>query len=502
MRSLARTGLVVLALVTASFAGVTITSPANGSTVTSPTHFVASATSNYPVTAMAIYVDNNRAFVASASSLDTYVSMTPGTHYVVVQAWDSTGAVFKDPITLNVSSTPVGSVTISSPTNGESVTSPVNFVASATSSAPITAMRIYVDGASTYTTYSSSLNVPIAIASGSHYVVVQAWDSTGAVFKSAVTITVVAAPSAGVTVSSPANHATVSSPVNFAASATSASPITAMRIYVDGANAYTVNAAYINAPVAMSPGAHNVVVQAWDSTGAVLKTALSLTVSPAPPSVPAYATTVSRIEEMPAWESCTVCAGAGANGPVASYSMAQGISWPSADGNAAQFWLGGNTPYANALWWKQLGANSAPTHFVYDLYFYVTNPEYAQALEFDLNHTTGGFRYIMGVQCNMRDTGVWEVWDGVGQTWRTLSLACTPPAANQWHHLTEEFSHDAAGNLTFVAITMDGAKYWVNRTYGSLPNTANDLNAAFQMDGDYAQHAYSVWLDQVTLYYW
>ena len=54
---------------------------------------------------MRIYVDNVSAYLVSASSLNTSVTMSAGTHSVVVQAWDSTGAVFKTPLSLTVSGT-------------------------------------------------------------------------------------------------------------------------------------------------------------------------------------------------------------------------------------------------------------------------------------------------------------------------------------------------------------------------------------------------------------
>jgi hypothetical protein len=44
---------------------------------------------------MRIYVDNVSKYVVSAASINTYVSMASGTHNLVVQAWDATGAVLK-----------------------------------------------------------------------------------------------------------------------------------------------------------------------------------------------------------------------------------------------------------------------------------------------------------------------------------------------------------------------------------------------------------------------
>ena len=52
-------------------------------------------------------------------------------------------------------------------------------------------MRIYIDNVSAYFTSAASLDVSLAVASGTHNVVVQAWDSSGVVFKSSlVTMTV------------------------------------------------------------------------------------------------------------------------------------------------------------------------------------------------------------------------------------------------------------------------------------------------------------------------
>jgi hypothetical protein len=51
---------------------------------------------------MRVYVDNvSKDFVHSAS-VDTQLSMSSGTHHLVFQAWDSTGAVFKASKTITV----------------------------------------------------------------------------------------------------------------------------------------------------------------------------------------------------------------------------------------------------------------------------------------------------------------------------------------------------------------------------------------------------------------
>lgn len=86
---------------------VNVTSPVSGSTVTSPVHFVASAQSpaHRHITAMRIYVDYKSVYSVQAAKLDTYVSMTQGSHRITVQAWDSSGSVYKKGLSLTVTGT-------------------------------------------------------------------------------------------------------------------------------------------------------------------------------------------------------------------------------------------------------------------------------------------------------------------------------------------------------------------------------------------------------------
>jgi len=324
-----------------------------------------------------------------------------------------------------------------------------------------------------------------------------------------VTLGLTAISSAGVTVSSPTNGSTVGSPVHVVASASSTHPITAMRIYVDNVSVFLTSSSKIDTSVAMSAAKHNVVVQAWDSSGAVFKTALSITVSgsttvsglPAPPST---AVTKSNIDQMTGWKSCTACAGAGGNGPISTISMVENILSPSLDGKSAKFSISGTTAYSDALWWKQLGAVNTATNLKYDLYFYLTQPQKAQALEFDSNQANGKMRFIFGTQCNIKTgstVGHWDVWGNANGNWLSTGIACSAPTAFKWHHLTWEFKRTAT-QVIYVGFTYDGVTHYVNRTYTARASSVNELNVAFQMDGDKAMDDYSTWLDKISLTYW
>jgi hypothetical protein len=213
-------------------------------------------------------------------------------------------------------------------------------------------------------------------------------------------------------------------------------------------------------------------------------------------------TTIYNIDHKTGWQSCSACAGAGGSGPVATYSSKQNISSPSKDGRSMQFNLGGSTPYANALWWKQLGANSSAHNFKYDLYYYIKDPSAAQALEFDVNQSVYNKKYIFGTECDFKYKKAWKVYDPYNRAWKTTSIACNVPKAYTWHHVVLEFKRTSTAKVSFVSVTINGTKHYFGRSYAPKSTSAKEINVAFQMDGNKYQKDYSVWLDKVKLTYW
>jgi hypothetical protein len=217
-------------------------------------------------------------------------------------------------------------------------------------------------------------------------------------------------------------------------------------------------------------------------------------------SVRSSAQTVkSQIQKMGGWESCVACAGAGANGPGASIYTANTGS-PALSGLSRVFHIASGSPYADALWWKQLGAANGATNLRYDVDFYIQAPQYSQALEFDNNQANGRMRWIFGTECNIA-AGRWDVWANAAGNWVSTGIPCTMPAAYKWHHLTWEFKRNGS-YVTYVALTLDGVKHYVNRSYPARPSGSNELNVAFQMDMRGNHVAYNTWLDNVKLTYW
>jgi hypothetical protein len=177
-----------------------------------------------------------------------------------------------------------------------------------------------------------------------------------------------------------------------------------------------------------------------------------------------------------------------------------GVSSPSLDGGATQFVINGGFAYADAIWWKQLGGDSTATHFVYDAYFYITDTGASEALEFDVNQSTGGRKYTFGTQCGVNYDRQWDVWDTAGGRWRPTGVSCNL-LPNTWNHYTGEF-YRANGRTYVVSITLNGVKSYVNASYNSIPSGAYEVNVAFQMDQTAVHRAYSVWLNKVSLTSW
>lgn len=180
---------------------VTICSPSNNATVSSPVNVVAGTTDTNSVKYMQIYVDGTKVYQVYANQLNTSLSMSSGTHRVTVQASDSAGQTFKQTIYVTVSSgggssspctlsSTNPSVTICQPANNATVTSPFTVVAGTTDSNKVTAMKIYVDGTAVYSTTANQLNTQVSASAGTHRLAVQAWDSAGQVFKQVIYVTV------------------------------------------------------------------------------------------------------------------------------------------------------------------------------------------------------------------------------------------------------------------------------------------------------------------------
>jgi hypothetical protein len=187
------------------------------------------------------------------------------------------------------------SVTVTSPKSGATVSSPVSYVAKATTtcSKGVSSMGVYVNNKLIQTEKGASLNLSIALAPGAYSnTVVEEWDLCGGASYTKVPITVSGtSPKVGVTVTTPAANSTVTSPVSYAATAKTscATGVSSMGLYVNNKLIYTQKGAALNTSISMAAGAEHTVVEEWDHCGGAAYTTVNLTVSsgttpPPPPS--------------------------------------------------------------------------------------------------------------------------------------------------------------------------------------------------------------------------
>lgn len=172
---------------------VIVNSPPNGQITTRPLHYVASATTACAtgVAAIGVYTAPGvLQYWQPGSQLDTTFSLPAGAYNTIVQAWDNCGGAAKTPISVQILP---GGITVSSPHNNATVTSPVHFVATATSPTcryGLSGMRIYTaPGVDAFDAYNQ-IDTYINLASGQYQVTIQAWDNCNNIFKAPLTITV------------------------------------------------------------------------------------------------------------------------------------------------------------------------------------------------------------------------------------------------------------------------------------------------------------------------
>jgi hypothetical protein len=312
------------------------------------------------------------------------------------------------------------------------------------------------------------------------------------------------------TISSPTDSSTVTSPINVVASAQPKNPIFFMRVYVDQLAVYFTFDNSIDTQIFVTPGQHTIEVMAEDNQGYISATPISITVSSQPQQ-----TAISGIQNMPGWQACGALfpPGSGRAGQVCaagfgtpSSTMTQNVSSPSMDGKSAEFSIGPQPPdcpgYCNMLYFNPVAGGNNVSHFIYDIYFQIDNPDAPQALEFDLNQTYGGQRWVWGSECNFKGDGHWDIWDDSPHTgWEETNVPCTSSQfpANTSNHITWDVQQ-AGANVQYNTLTINGTVYQVNMTYPNQQNwTLEEIDTAFQMDLDEPGTPYHIWLDKVTL---
>jgi hypothetical protein len=418
---------------------------------------------------------------------------------------------------LTLTASAFADVAVSSPLNGQTVGTTVQYAATATTNtcgAGVASMGIYVNNQLRYETGGTRLNASLTLSPGTYNTVVEEWDYCGGATYTSENITV--NNQTGVFVSSPAANSTVNTTVNYIGTATTNCPqgVAAMGVYVNNQLKYVSSGATLNTQMSLPSGNQQTVVEEWDYCGGASYTPVNL-------NVQGVGTSLNDLQASSGWTGYgelgpeyNTCA---SNCPGVNWSMSQGVNSPSVSGNATRFNLGGSTPYSDALWTLPLiGQNSSqhlpdsdhsllPTihNFTYDAWVYVTNANVTQNLEFDISMYMNGTGMIWGTQCDHLADGDWDIWDNVNGQWVSSGAPCTF-INNGWNHVTVQAQRESNNTLLYQTITMNGVTATINRTFPpfSVSSSWWGVTVNYQMDGNYQQASNTTFLDNFSLTYW
>ena len=166
------------------------------------------------------------------------------------------------------------SVTVCTPTQNLIVPSPTHVQASTTDSQhKVTAVQIYVDNALITQVNATTIDTYINLAIGNHLVTVQAWDDSGATFKTNVNVSQsppckLSTQNQSITLCNMIGGAQVSLPVHLMAGTTDSSPVQTIQILENGISIYQTSSQTLDAYLTnLSAKWHTLTITATDLNG-------------------------------------------------------------------------------------------------------------------------------------------------------------------------------------------------------------------------------------------
>jgi hypothetical protein len=169
---------------------------------------------------MGYSLDSGGTTMVDSSTIGATVSAGTGAHTVHVKAWGTGGVACAAAVSITITgssqgaTTTTGGITVSSPENGSSVSSPFSLVAKAATcnGEAVSSLGYSLDSSSSTTLINgTSVDTPVTAASGGHTLHVKSWGKSGASCSASVSITVSGTTAATSAVTAPASAKAVSS---------------------------------------------------------------------------------------------------------------------------------------------------------------------------------------------------------------------------------------------------------------------------------------------------
>lgn len=169
---------------------------------------------------------------------------------------------------------------------------------------------------------------------------------------------------------------------------------------------------------------------------------------------------------------------------------------------------------AGVRWSNSFGKDSAPTNFVYDLWYMSPDPTQQAQLELDMNHVLpNGNNVFLCLQAN-HNSGAWDYTltpDG-NCHWIPSNIKVDPTkwTPNVYKHLRLKTSHDANGIVTYEGVEDDGDYQLFDPSCKGLssfrdgPNgwTPNAMLLNYQNNGATAAGTMNTFAKQLQIIYW
>jgi hypothetical protein len=343
-------------------------------------------------------------------------------------------------------------------------------------------------------------------------------------------------PALAITVQSPANGAQVTSPFSLVASTSSCdfenaatmgysvdSGATTMVptsfsaslptregshiLHLNGGET-TIVPTSISALVVAGEGQHTLHVKCWGPYGATDDMDVNITVVTASSPPPTNVTVVSNIQSLTGW-AWNHDPGTPGN----STGTSDITATPSLSGNARQYSMN-FTNSGGEIYHVSFGKDTAATHFIYSAAIWLDDPSGIANIEMDLNQVlSNGDTVIFGFQCDGY-SGTWDYTLNLGTPtvpeghWEHSNVACPDPKTwtpNTWHNVQVSYSRDAAGNVTYESVVLDGQQ---SDFIGATGNSAFSLGwgstllTNFQIDGHGATGSANVYVDNLSVSRW
>src|SRR6185503_15364491 len=437
---------------------ITVYSPSNGATVSSP--FVVSASTTtcagLPAVSMGYSIDSGKA-VIEPTSFSASVSASAGSHVLHVKCW---GQKVHAEVLLNItvkSASSGSNITVGTPTAGASVSSPFKLSASVTTCAskPAVSMGYSIDSG-TAVIEPTSFTASVTATPGAHILHVKCW---GQKVNDQVLINIKVGSSSTVATpwfSVPSGTYSTAQAVSIGSS-TSGSAI----YFTTDGSAPTTSSYRYGGPVSVSK---SMVLQAiavapsYSNSGMARASYVISTSSAKGPSIPAYARVEKQVQLLPNWRIKHDPATPGTS--TGSMTL---VSDPTITGQTERY----RTTFTNGggeLYSITYANDTDSKNFVYDAQVWLSSDSVISNLVMDNNQVMkNGDTVIFAFQCSGYNN-VWEYSSNAGTPthpdvkWIRSSAPCNPAkwTRNTWHHIQIYTSRDDSGNVTYHSVWFDG----------------------------------------------